>query len=126
MIQLDELSDAILDAMRTYTAEVEEAVPEIVDETAKEIVNQIRAAAPKRTGGYAKGWTARKLGSKLRSADGYAKVVCNPKKYYLAHLLEYGHAKRGGGRVAGKPHIGPACDRLLPEFEERLKRAVKR
>jgi hypothetical protein len=126
MTNIDGLADAIMDAMQEYTEEVEEAIPEIVDSTADAMVREIRTAAPKRKGKYAKGWTVRQLGERTRSKEGYAKLVCNPKRYSIAHLVEYGHAKRGGGRVAGKPHIRPACDRLLPEFEKKIEEAVKR
>ncbi|MEL7608854.1 MAG: HK97 gp10 family phage protein [Bacillota bacterium] len=126
MTDINGLTDAIMDAMLEYTGEVEEAIPEIVDSTADVMVKEIRAAAPKRSGKYAKGWTARQLGERTRSKEGYAKLVCNPKRYSIAHLVEYGHAKRNGGRVAGKPHIRPACDKLLPEFEKKIEEAVKR
>lgn len=126
MTDINGLADAIMEAMQEYTEEVEEAIPDIVDSTADAMVEEIRSAAPKRSGKYAKGWTARQLGESTRSKEGYAKLVCNPKRYYIAHLVEYGHAKRGGGRVAGKPHIRPACDRLLPEFEKKIEEAVKR
>ena len=126
MTDINGLADAIMDAMLEYTEELEEAIPDIVDDTADAMVKEIRASAPKRTGDYAKGWTSRKLGERTRSKEGYAKLVCNPKRYSIAHLVEYGHAKRGGGRVTGKPHIRPACDRLLPEFERKIEEAVKR
>lgn len=125
MTDINGLADAIMDAMLEYTEAVEEAIPHIVDSTADAMVKEIRAAAPKRTGRYAKGWTVRRLGERTRSKEGYAKLVCNPKRYSIAHLVEYGHAKRGGGRVAGKPHIRPACDKLLPEFEKKIEEAVK-
>ena len=126
MTNINVLADAIMDAMLEYTEEVEEAIPDIVDGTVDAMVKEIRTSAPKRTGDYAKGWTSRKLGERTRSKEGYAKLVCNPKRYSIAHLVEYGHAKRDGGRVSGKPHIRPACDKLLPEFEKKIEEAVKR
>jgi hypothetical protein len=126
MTDINGLADAIMDAMLEYTEEVEEVIPDIVDGTADAMVKEIRASAPKRTGEYAKGWTSRKLGERTRSKEGYAKLICNPKRYSIAHLVEYGHAKRDGGRVSGKPHIRPVCDKLLPEFEKKIEEAVKR
>ena len=125
MTDINGLADAVMDAMIAYTKDVEEAIPDVVDNTADVMVKEIRATAPKRSGKYAKGWTVRQLGERTRSKEGYAKLVCNPKRYSIAHLVEYGHAKRGGGRVSGKPHIRPVCDRLLPEFEKKIERAVK-
>ena len=56
MTNINNLADAIMDAMLEYTEEVEEAIPDIVDSTADAMVREIRAIAPKRTGEYAKGW----------------------------------------------------------------------
>ena len=126
MTDINHLAEAITDAMHQYTNEVEEEIPDIVDDTARTLVKEIRSAAPKRTGKYAKGWTSRKLGERTRSKEGYARLVCNPKRYSVAHLLEHGHAKRGGGRTAGKPHIGPSCDKVLPKMEQEIEKAVKR
>ena len=54
-------------------------------------------------------------------------VVRNKKYYYLTHLLEHGHAKKGGkGRVKAFVHIKPVeeyAQKTLPELiETRLKK----
>ena len=55
------------------------------------------------TGKYAEGWTSRVETDRL-SATG---TIYTGKLPGLPHLLEHGHAKRGGGRVPGRVHIAP-------------------
>ena len=43
----------------------------------------------------------------------------------LSHLLENGHAKRGGGRVQAIPHIKPAEQAGIEKLEEDIERALK-
>lgn len=105
-------------ALEEYTTEVEEGIKEASKEVADEAVQELRATSPKNTGKYAKGWTKKKEG------DGY--IVYNNTKPGLAHLLEFGHAKRGGkGRVSGRPHIGIVEDKAIKKFEDRIENIIR-
>ena len=42
----------------------------------------------------------------------------------LPHLLEYGHAKRGGGRVPGRAHIKPVEDKITKDFERKVRAII--
>ena len=53
-------------------------------------------------------------------------VVHSKDRYQLAHLLEKGHAKRGGGRVGGKSHIAPAEQHGIEQLEQDIERALHR
>ncbi|WP_461369002.1 HK97 gp10 family phage protein [Candidatus Darwinibacter acetoxidans] len=119
VIKVDELAGEIVLAIQAYTEDVSEAIDQAARDTAKAMAKDLRETSPKDTGEYAKGWTYRK------EAPGSYRVY-NKKKPQLTHLLEHGHAKAGGGRVEGIPHIKPAEDRYVPEFEKKVQQILER
>ena len=119
VIKVDELAGEIVLAIQAYTEDVSEAIDQAARDTAKAMAKDLRETSPKDTGEYAKGWAYRK------EAPGSYRVY-NKKKPQLTHLLEHGHAKAGGGRVEGIPHIKPAEDRYVPEFEKKVQQILER
>ena len=115
-ISIDQLANAVSRAVREYTEEVCEAIEVTTDNIAKECIKEIKANSKFKTGNYAKGWKI----VKDKRAGSNRNIIWNPKYYYLVHLLEKGHAKRGGGRVEGKPHVGPAEQRYVTLLQERI------
>lgn len=95
----------------------------IINDVAKETVKELKATSPRRKGPqggqYKKNWAYKKL----REDSVRSQVVIYEKKpeYRLTHLLEKGHAKRGGGRVDARPHIKKAEEKAIKSIEGRLK-----
>ena len=50
--------------------------------------------------------------------------VHSANRYQIAHLLEHGHAKRGGGRVAARPQIVAAEEKGIRDLEDRIKEGL--
>lgn len=122
MVKTEELAVEIARAIAEYTDGVASAIEAEVDATSKAIVDDIKANAPRKTGEYAKGWTRRK-GTQPGTIS---YTIYNRKKPQLTHLLEHGHVKKGGGRVEGRPHIGPAVDKHIPAMERRIEQIIER
>ena len=120
-ITVDRLSDEIMDALEEYKEMTDEVVQTAVDTVSKETKKIVQAGSPIKTGGYQKGWAVKKTSAK---AGQVSITVYNRKKPGLTHLLEKGHAKRGGGRVAGQPHIAPAEQYAVSELENKIKRGL--
>ena len=108
---LEEYKDLAVDVMKKE-----------IQETGKSVKQQISQTAPRKSGRYAKSWAAKKVKETSSSLD---VVVHSRNRYQLTHLLENGHAKRGGGRVRAIPHIAPAEEMGIRELEERIERALK-
>ncbi|MEK3814252.1 HK97 gp10 family phage protein [Bacillus sp. FSL K6-1284] len=107
----------ISQALKGFTTEVEEGLEREKEKVAKEGAGILKRTSPKDTGKYARGWRAKKYGR--------AWVVHNATKPQLTHLLEKGHAKRNGGRVAGKEHIRPVEQKMIEEFEAATERLIR-
>lgn len=119
MTSIDNLTDEIMKGLQEYADLADTEMKKAVRKTATSVKNEISANAPKRTGRYARSWAAKKTKENSHSLE---MTVHSKDRYQIAHLLEKGHAKRGGGRVAGRPHIAPAeehGEEMLTELVEK-------
>lgn len=121
-VDVDGLADAIIQELLAYSEEVTEQLKEEVKTVAKECAKDIKNNAPEDTGDYKKGWKAKLA---YENSNDIRMVVYNSKKPQIAHLLEYGHAKVGGGRVEGKAHIRPAEERAEKKLMGKVKVIVR-
>jgi len=111
-----DLSSEIAKSLTAYTNEVEETLVDAQEKITKDGAKRLKSTSPKDTGAYAKGWRVK------NTKDGY--ILYNKTNYQLTHLLEKGHAKVGGGRVAGIPHIGPTEKDMNKEYVETVEREL--
>ena len=115
------MADAINEGLKEYATLASTEVKKAVRKSAKTVKDQISANAPSRTGAYKGSWVATK---QSESSQSLQMVVHSKNRYQLAHLLEKGHAKRGGGRVAARPHIAPAEEKAVQTLESEVEKAL--
>lgn len=121
-VSVDEMADAIMEELTKYSDLASDELKAAVKSTAQSVRKDIQASAPSRTGKYKKSWSVKTMKETSESID---LVVHSRNRYQLAHLLEHGHAKRGGGRTQARPHIAPAeqagNEKLVKTIEQKLK-----
>ena len=105
MTSIDDMAAEVMKGLTEYAELADVSMKKAVRKTATAVKNEISANAPKKSGRYRKSWAARKTKENSHTLE---MTVHSKDRYQIAHLLEHGHAKRGGGRVAAIPHIAPA------------------
>jgi len=103
-----------------YGDEVAENIQKVTKEIARKGAKAVKQNAQTNfsgTGKYAAGWTSQAKEGRYSSQG----IIYNRAKPGLPHLLEHGHAKRGGGRTDGKEHIAPVEQEVIKSFEEAIK-----
>ena len=107
-VSISEMGDAIMEELEKYSKLATDDLKAAVKETAASVRKDIQAGAPVDTGKYKKSWSVKNMHEDSQSIH---LVVHSRNRYQLAHLLEHGHVKRGGGRVPAQPHIASAEER---------------
>ena len=121
-VSVDQLADAVMRELDNYAETTTDGVKAAVKKAADTVKKEISANAPRGTGKYAKSWAAKTTGE---SSHALEITVHSRNRYQLAHLLEHGHAKRNGGRVAARPHIAAAEEHGREELEREIERSIR-
>lgn len=124
MINITQLADEIARIFADYGAEVVQAVNGAAEEVAKACAEDLKQTSPKRSGGYRRSWKYKRMSGSGKRPQVW--VVYNDKHARLTHLLEKGHATKGGGRARAIPHIAPAEERAAELFEDKALEAIGR
>lgn len=124
-VNIEELADAISEALTQYGEDIADNVKKDIDIVAKECNEEIKRhiVFKQPTGKYVKAFRI-----KTSYEDRYNKrktwYVANGH-YRLTHLLEYGHAKINGGRVQAYPHIKYGEELAKRRMEELTREAIE-
>lgn len=121
MTSIDDMADEIIKGLTEYSELADSAMKKAVRKTATSVKNEISANAPVKSGRYKKSWTTKKVKENSHSLE---ITVHSKDRYQIAHLLEKGHAKRNGGRVAAIPHIAPAEENGADMLESLIKKEL--
>ena len=121
-VRIDQMAHVIMEGLQEYadlaTDDMKAAVKKAGDEAKKDV----QAGAPVKSGKYKKSWTVK---TTKENANSLELTVHSRNRYQLAHLLEFGHAKRNGGRTRAFPHIAPAEAKAAELLEKEVERALK-
>ena len=118
---IGDLSDAIMEGLEEYAALATDDMKKAVRKAGTSLKKDISERAPEKTGKYAKSWMAKKTKETSTTLE---YTVHSKDRYQLAHLLEYGHAKRNGGRTQAQPHIAPAEEAAVKQLENEITKAL--
>ena len=122
---IDNLADMILKELENYSEGVTDGVKKAVDVVAKEVNVEIKknVTFTQRSGQYVSSFKIKKT-HEGRFNKGKTWYVSGGD-HRLTHLLEKGHAKRGGGRTRAFPHIIYGEQLAIKRMEELAKEAAE-
>lgn len=122
-VKPEDLTIAIRAELTVYCVDVAERVNNAAKRAAGKLKKLTKANAPNRTGSFRRHIAI----TEDVSPHGTTKYIWHVKApdHRRTHLLVHGHATSNGGRTKGDPFLCDAVDKVLPEFEQAVKEAVR-
>lgn len=120
-IDVDDLADEVMKGLQEYSTLVTDTMKKAVRKAGNTVKKEIKENAPERTGKYKDSF---KVTRRKETANVLEITIHSKDRYQLAHLLEKGHAKRGGGRVSAIPHIAPAEEKAVRQLTTEIERGI--
>ena len=121
-IKIDQLAAVVMEGLQEYADLATEDLKAAVKRAGDSAKKDVQAGAPTDTGANEKSWAVK---TTRETANALEVTVYSRNRYQLAHLLEFGHAKRGGGRTRAFPHIAPAEQRVAEILVREVEAALK-
>lgn len=122
-VTVDQMADVIMDGLLEYAELATDTMKDCVKKAGNTVKKETQANAPVKSGRYKKSWAVKR---QKETSTILEMVVHSRNRYQLTHLLEKGHAKRGGGRVKAMPHIGPAEEKGIRMLEDSIRKGLSK
>ena len=120
-ISPNQFAETVGGFLEEYGKEAKYALVKAVEETALETKQDLTGAGGFGGTKFKKSWQKKTEKGKL----GEISAQVGNKIYRITHLLEFGHAKRGGGRVQGYNFVAPVNDKVEERVMNKMKEALK-
>ena len=120
--RIDQMAHVIMEGLQEYADLAAEDMKAAIKKAGNSAKKDIQSNAPEKTGAYKKSWAVKTV---RENANAMEVVVYSRNRYQLAHLLEFGHALRQGGRTRAFPHIAPAEERAAEMLVREVEAALK-
>lgn len=122
-VSVEQMAEAVMEGLLEYAELATDVMKDCVKKAGNTVKKEAQKNSPVKSGRYKKSWVVKK---QKETSTALNMVVHSKNRYQLTHLLEKGHAKRGGGRVGAIPHIAPAEEKGIHELEESIRRVLGR
>ena len=120
---VSQMATVIMEGLQEYADLATEDMKAAVKKAGNEARKDVQANAPVKTGSYKKSWAVK---TTRETSNAMEVVVYSRNRYQLAHLLEFGHALRKGGRTRAFPHIALAETKAAESLEREVERALQK
>ena len=124
-VDINSLTRVVSEGLNAYSRTIVDGVEKAAEESVKEMVKRTkqRPTTKLSRGKYARS-IASQVGENTITARSRIWYVKKPR-YRLTHLLNNGHAVRGGGRVSGDQHVTRAAETAMRDFESRVVEVIE-